>query len=183
MKNLDPTKKANSTMTNGNDSNDEDDTLEEESDEETATAMINRMSAQKKRQTKSRGNSNLNEDFVLSKTLIGCFGRKVMNYFRIAPRPTFLLGSLDKEVPVVQRKPRQASKKERHEDLEEVRTKIKELKTNSEDADSGSTVKEIERIYRILEKRVTEFGNEVLIIKFIQKDSNIKLFKRTTLLL
>ena len=64
MKNLDPTKKANSTLTNGNDSNDEDDTLEEESDEETATAMISRMSTQKKRQTKSRGNSNLNEDFV-----------------------------------------------------------------------------------------------------------------------
>ena len=40
MKNLDPTKKANSTLTNGNDSNDEDDTLEEESDEEDEVGWI-----------------------------------------------------------------------------------------------------------------------------------------------
>ena len=159
MKNLDPSRKANSTLTNGdNSSDDDDDTLEEESDEETATAMITKMQTQKTPKKKSRGNTN--EDFVLSKALITNFGFKVMNYFRIAPRPTFLLGSLDKEVPVVQRKPRQVSKKEKPEDLEEVRTKIRELKTNSTDTETSSTVKEIERIYRILEKKVREIGKK-----------------------
>jgi hypothetical protein len=158
MKNLDPSKKANSTLTNGNSSSDDDDTLEEESDEETATAMITKMQTQKTPKKKSRGNTN--EDFVLSKALITNFGFKVMNYFRIPPRSTFLLGSLDKEVPVVQRKPRQASKKEKPEDLEEVRTKIRELKTNSTDTETGSTIKEIERIYRVLEKKVGDNGKK-----------------------
>ena len=151
-------KAANRALTNESDSDDDNDTLKEESDEETASAMISKL-AKKKRESQSNQKATTANDhgYVLSNTIIVNFGRKVMNYFRIPPRPTFLLGSLDKEVPVVQRKPRQA-RKVNEQNIEEVRTKIKEMDTNSEENESSSTVKEIERIYRILERKVNKQG-------------------------
>jgi hypothetical protein len=55
--------------------------------------------------TKStRKNSNL---YVLTKPVLENFGKNCMNYFNIPPRPSFLLGSLNKEVIFTQRKIRQ----------------------------------------------------------------------------
>ena len=131
----------------------DDDTLEEESDEETASAMINKMS-QKKKTSKSRANAGGASSYVLTKPIITEFGKKVMNYFHIPPRPTFLIGSLDKDLPIVQRKVR-AKKAEKN--VEQTRTKIKEIDTNSNEAETNSTVTEIERIYRILKKYFNRF--------------------------
>lgn len=45
--------------------------------------------------------------YVLTKPVLENFGKKCMNYFNVLPRPSFLLGSLNKEVLFTQRKVRQ----------------------------------------------------------------------------
>ncbi len=45
--------------------------------------------------------------YVLTKPVLENFGKNCMNYFNILPRPSFLLGSLNKEVLFIQRKIRQ----------------------------------------------------------------------------
>jgi hypothetical protein len=75
-----------------------------------------------------------------------------MNYFKILPRPTFLLGSLDKEL-ILSKKQIVRQKKEKSKEVEESRrTKIKELDVNSKENEINNTVGETERIFKILKK-------------------------------
>ncbi len=95
--------------------------------------------------------SKTNTQYVLTKETLANFGAKCMDYFRIPPRPTFLIGSLDKEIQFLQIKQRQ-QRKQADKDLEAVRTKIKELDANTKETEENSTVNEIERIFKILKR-------------------------------
>jgi hypothetical protein len=57
-----------------------------------------------KKTKSSRTSSNF---YVLTQPILESFGKNCMNYFNILPRPSFLLGSLNKEVMFTQRKVRQ----------------------------------------------------------------------------
>ena len=115
------------------------------------------------------------KDYVLTKPIISSFGKTVMNYFRIAPRPTFLVGSLDKEVPVKQRIQRQ--RKTEKQDLEAQKTKIKELDVNSKENETNDTVNETERIYEVLKKIQKKMkGAPICLYEFM---INTKSFSRT----
>ena len=103
------------------------------------------------------------------KMLVKYRNKKVMNFFRIPPRPTFLLGSLDKEIPVVERKVRQ---RKVEKNVEQVKTKIKEIDTNSNENESNSTVTEIERIYKILKKSYLKFQQGYYLYFYFLKFSN-----------
>ena len=81
------------------------------------------------------------------------FGDEVMHYFRVLPRPRFLLGSLEKVDQSLGKTRKVRQQKARNKDpVEVVRTKIKELEANSKDNETNNTVSETERIYDILKK-------------------------------
>lgn len=91
---------------------------------------------------------NLFNKYVLTRPILSKFGLMAMSYFRLPPRPTFLLGSLDKELVVTQKRARQRRVQNDH--AEAKRTKIKELE--SDDESNNSTVIEIERIFKVLKR-------------------------------
>jgi len=76
-----------------------------------------------------------------------------MHYFRVLPRPRFLLGSLERAEQNIAktRKVRQQKAKSKDQ-IEAVRTKIKELDPNSKDNETNNTVSETERIFDLLKK-------------------------------
>lgn len=91
--------------------------------------------------------------YVMTKPILSKFGESVMDYFRLPPRPTCLLGSLDQELLITHKKVRQRrTVAQDRADNEESRTKIKELDANSNENETNSTVREIERIHQCLEK-------------------------------
>jgi hypothetical protein len=104
--------------------------------------------------TSRRGNNKkkkILESYVLTKPILSSFGRFSMNFFRIAPRPTFMLGSLDRgPLTTIVKKERKKRVVERVN--EQAQTKIKELDANSKENDASSTFKETERIFKILKK-------------------------------
>ena len=103
--------------------------------------------------------------YVLTKPILTGFGKEVMNYFRIAPKPTFLLGSLDKQLPTTVKKVRQ--KREVQRNVEAKETKIKELNAESEENDKNGTVNEIERIFRILKKYYMKYNAPLCLYEFM----------------
>jgi hypothetical protein len=98
----------------------------------------------------SSRDKKLARSYVLKKEIIRSFGQHAMNYFLVQPRPTFLLGSLEKEIIVTHKKVRQRKVVEKPN--EETRTKIKELDANSKENETSVTLSETERIYKILTK-------------------------------
>lgn len=106
------------------------------------------------------------------------FGNEVMKYFRILPRPKFLLGSLEKELHLTKNKIVRQRKQVSREEVETVRTKIKELDANSKDNETNNTVGETERIYELLKKifkKVTK-GEPLCLYEFMM---NPESFSRT----
>lgn len=101
--------------------------------------------------TQRNKQSKSNNSYVFTRPILSKFGKHVMNYFRISPRPTFLLGSLDKEILMTQKKVRQRKAVDKSSN-EELRTKIKELDVNSKENETSTTVTEIERIFKILKR-------------------------------
>ena len=93
--------------------------------------------------------------YVLSKSVLNGFGKCAMNYFRIAPRPTFLLGSLNKDLEMITKKFRQRRVPERR--VEGKETMIKELTAEESESKDNSTVTEIERIFLTLKKYYNHF--------------------------
>lgn len=89
--------------------------------------------------------------YTMTKPILKKFGERTMDYFRLPPRPTFLLGSLDQELLITHKKARQR-RAVADRTGNEVRTKIKELDADSNENESSSTVREIERIFKVLEK-------------------------------
>ena len=92
--------------------------------------------------------------YCLTGSVLVAFGKVAMGYFRLPPRPTYLLGSLNNnEVLVRVRKIRQRRIVDRNAD-EAVKTKVKELGTagGAEHKDANSTLNEVERIDHILRK-------------------------------
>lgn len=90
------------------------------------------------------------DEYVLTRENLIHFGKMVMPFFRVLPRPTFLIGSLGKEAPVIQR--RQRKQREAVHDDESKRTQIKEIGKESLETETNKTVGEVERIYSILKK-------------------------------
>lgn len=88
--------------------------------------------------------------YVLTKPIITAFGTNCLSYFKILPRPKFLIGSLEKEL-ILSKKQVVRQRKERRVD-EELQTKIKELDVNSKEHEDNSTVSETERIVIRLRK-------------------------------
>lgn len=106
-----------------------------------------------KRRTNKRRSANTRTDYALTKQIIQKFGDEVMHYFRVLPRPRFLLGSLEKVDQSLGKTRKVRQQKARNKDpVEVVRTKIKELEANSKDNETNNTVSETERIYDILKK-------------------------------
>jgi len=117
-------------------------------DEDEEVVSDQEMAAPQRNRARS---SKANNQYVLTKETLANFGAKCMDYFRVPPRPTFLIGSLDKEIQFLQIKQRQ-QRKQADKDLETVRTKIKELDANTKETEENSTVNEIERIFKILKR-------------------------------
>lgn len=122
--------------------------------------------------TTSRGanTSRLNKKscYVLTKPIFENFGKDCMNYFNILPKPTSLLGSLNKEILFKQQ--RVVKQRRANENLEELKTKIKELDVNSKENEENSTVSEIERIFEILKKihkRALKIGVQIGFYEFV----------------
>lgn len=92
-----------------------------------------------------------NKSYVLTKSILSKFGLLTMGFFRLPPKPTFLLGSLDKELLMTQKKIRQRRTALDNSD-EEKRTKIKEIDADSNENETNSTVNEIDRIFKCLKK-------------------------------
>lgn len=99
-------------------------------------------------QSQQRSNSGAKK-YVLTKPIISKFGTNAMSYFRISPKPKFLIGTLEKELKL-SKKAIVRQKRQRNDD-EIVKTKIKELNVNSEE-ETNNTVQETERIHKILSK-------------------------------
>jgi len=116
------------------------------------------------------------DKYALTKENINHFGKFVMPYFRIPPRPTFLLGSLDKETITTQRKPRKP--REVDANAKEKKTEIKEIgKTELEKDTAGTkTEGEIERVYTWLRKYCKKTKAPVGFYEFIV---NPQSFSRT----
>lgn len=127
--------------------NDEDneERSDENDDEDTPRTSRKRTSKE------SKSEKRLLNSYVLTKPILSNFGKFAMNYFKIPPRPTFLLGSLDRELIVIQKKQRQ--RRPADQTTEEQKTKIKEIDQKSKaDVEENSTVKETERIFKILKR-------------------------------
>lgn len=147
---------------NKNTNDDIQDESEQDSDEEMDEDDYNKSSKRRSRSQKQTRN-----EYVMTRANIAKFGDKAMNYFRIPPRPTFLLGSLDKEIQLTQKKVRQRRVVDRV-NSEEVRTKIKELDVNSKDNETSTTVSETERIFKILKRIYKKFKeNPVCLYEFM----------------
>lgn len=126
----------------------------------------------KHEQNDSEEDEDEDDEYALTRDNIINFGRHVLPYFRIIPRATFLLGSLDKEIvqPAARKQREVKPRKEKLKvDKEAVRTQIKELnKENVEDEnDKNPTVSEIERIYSILKKYHKKKGSPIGLYEFI----------------
>lgn len=123
---------------------------EENSDEEIAST--NRRDA---------GSKSLQDRYVLTRPILAKFGQVAMSHFRLPPRPTFLLGSLDKEPGFKKARLRKAPVVR---DDTAKQTKIKELKGDEEDEiDQNSTVNEIERIFKILKRIYLKHDRKLLL--------------------
>lgn len=114
-----------------------------ESDDESSSSDEMNHTATDRRRVQNR--------YTMTKPILKKFGERTMDYFRLSPRPTFLLGSLDQELLITQKKARQR-RAAADRTGNEVRTKIKELDADSNENESSSTVREIERIFKVLEK-------------------------------
>ncbi len=102
------------------------------------------------RTQRRRSSQRKTSNYVLTQPVVESFGTSVMSYFRVMPRPKFLLGSLDKQV-VLGKKQIVRQRREKRDD-EAVRTKIKELDIDSKENETNNTVGETERIYKLLTK-------------------------------
>jgi hypothetical protein len=99
-----------------------------------------------------------------------------MKYFKILPRPEFILGSLREELALSKTKTVRQRKEKNKEAVEEVRTKIKELSADSNENETTNTVSETERIYeRLIELTQKNDGPIPLYWFMINPDS----FSRT----
>jgi hypothetical protein len=107
------------------------------------------------------GSTNANR-YTMTKPILSDAGKFTMNYFRIPPRPTFLLGSLDKEVAMVTKKVRQ--KRAVEKSVEGKETKIKELSGEPEENDKNSTVNEINGVFKTLRKIFKRSGGKIILI-------------------
>lgn len=104
------------------------------------------------RNLSKKDKKRLDNRYAMTKPILSKFGSCAMNYFRLPPRPTFLLGSLDQEPVITQKKTRQRRAVNDRADEDNGRTKIKELDADSNEAEVNSTVREIERVFKCLEK-------------------------------
>ena len=137
---------------NGDDDEQAESDDDDDDDEDETVQSNRRRRSQKSKQvaTTSQAAAALSPVYCLTGPALAAFGKVAMSYFRLPPRPTFLLGSLDNEVLVRVRKARQRRVVDRNVD-EAVKTKVKELGAG-EDKDENSTVNEVERIDFILRK-------------------------------
>lgn len=120
--------------------------IEEEEDENVSEAENRSPNT-----SENRGRKASQSTYVLTKSNIARFGNYAMNFFLIPPRPTFLIGSLDKEIVIKHKIVRQKVEKNTNE-MEAKRTKIKELEAGSKENETNNTVSETERIFRILKR-------------------------------
>ena len=102
--------------------------------------------------SKKTQKATVNDRYVLTKPILSAFGEKAMSYCRLPPRPTFMLGSLDKDLIVTHKKVRQQRRAADRDDVEAKRTKIRELDAESNENEANSTVSEIERVFKCLKR-------------------------------
>lgn len=102
--------------------------------------------------TSSKQNSKAAKFYVLKRPILESFGLKAMSYFKILPKPTFLIGSLEKNIQIINK--RKQAKINDIDKLEQARTKIQELDANSNENDTHNTLTETERIFSILKKNL-----------------------------
>lgn len=112
--------------------------------------------------------------YLLTKPILSNFGDLSINYFRVTLRPTFLLGSLEKEIPKKAKKNRKRKTNEKKN--EDQKTDIQELRENSNETEMSTTVTEIERIYKILKRFFKKFKRPICLYEFM---INPKSFCRT----
>lgn len=125
-------------------------------------------------QFQKKNNNTKKTPYLLTKPILSKFGDFSMNFFRVTPRPTFLLGSLEKEIPTKIKKVRQRRINEKRND--DQKTEIKELEENSNEKEISTTVTEIERIYKILKRFFKKFKRPICLYEFMV---NPKSFCRT----
>lgn len=130
-----------------------------------------------RRKINKRRSANTRTDYALTKPIIQKFGDEVMKYFRVLPRPCFLLGSLEKELVLTKTKKVRQQKLKSKEPLEAQRTKIKELDGNSKDNETSNTATETERVYEILKKLFNKLkGTPLCLYSFVVNPNS---FSRT----
>ncbi|RNA44774.1 non-structural maintenance of chromosomes element 4 -like protein [Brachionus plicatilis] len=112
--------------------------------------------------------------YILTGPILSRFGEFSMNYFRVSPKPTFLLGLLEKEIPKKVKKIRQRKINEKKND--DQKTVIKELEENSSEKEISTTVTEIERIYKILKRFYKRYKGPICLYEFM---INPRSFSRT----
>lgn len=112
--------------------------------------------------------------YLLTKPILRNFGDLSINYFRVTPKPTFLLGSLEKDIPKKLKKVRQRKTNEKR--IENQKTEIQELGENSNETEISTTVTEIERIYKILKRFYKKYKRPICLYEFM---INPKSFCRT----
>ncbi len=94
------------SLTQREDSSEEDEVSmqNEESNEDENEATVSKNSRRSIKTSRKSKSTNL---YVMTKPILENFGKKCMSYFNVLPRPTFLLGSLNKEVMFTERRVRQ----------------------------------------------------------------------------
>lgn len=121
---------------------------EEESEEEASDNEVTLSRTNKSRTFKKEPKRR--EGYVLTRPVIKKFGARCMSYFHVPPRPTFLLGALEKDISITAK--RRYTRKVEPEVSEKQRTKIKELDANSKETETNNTISEVERVFSTLKK-------------------------------
>jgi hypothetical protein len=124
---------------------------DDESDDEAMSDQDEEPTSTNHRGARSTQRNSKSNKYCLTRPILTAFGNYSMKYFRINPRPTFLLGSLDKEIAMTFKKARQ-QRKAPERDLEEKKTNIKELSEKIEDHEQNTTFIAIENIFDCLKK-------------------------------
>lgn len=127
----------------------DDESDEEESDND---VTLSRTAANKSRIKKESKRGGGRESYVLTRPVLKKFGSQCMRYFHVPPRPTFLLGALEKDIAVTNKRKYTRKAAEQPEVTEKQRTKIKELDANSKETETNNTISEVERVFSVLKK-------------------------------
>lgn len=123
----------------------EDDESDEESENEVTLSRTGKSRTFKKEPKRK-------ESYVLTRPVLKKFGSQCMRYFHVPPKPTFLLGALEKDIAITNKRKYTRATKVEPEVAEKQRTKIRELDANAKETETNNTISEVERVFSVLKK-------------------------------